>query len=135
LSRLKSIREQKKLEAFFSSVDSSLKPVVDTQKDRSVSDTPIFEMTAIQHIERLTGKNAFVLFLSFSNSKWKNLNPYRVLMLPVTASNEDIRQRYLKLSGMIHPDKCSHPGAREAFEAVRSSHEMLTVRVVYVTNA
>ena len=40
-------------------------------------------------------------------------------MLPETASDEDIRQRYLKLANMIHPDKCSHPGAREAFEPKR----------------
>ena len=46
-------------------------------------------------------------------------------MLPETASDEDIRQRYLKLANMIHPDKCSHPGAREAFEAVMHASEIL----------
>ena len=46
-------------------------------------------------------------------------------MLPETASDEDIRQRYLKLANMIHPDKCSHPGAREAFEAVMHASEVL----------
>lgn len=60
LSRLKAIREQKKLEEFLSGVDQDFKPVIDTQKDRKVSDDDILEMTAIQHIERLTGKNAFV---------------------------------------------------------------------------
>lgn len=60
LSRLKAIREQKKLEEFLSGVDQDFKPVIDTQKDRKVSDDNILEMTAIQHIERLTGKNAFV---------------------------------------------------------------------------
>ena len=46
-------------------------------------------------------------------------------MLPETASDEDIRQRYLKLANMIHPDKCSHPGAREAFEAVMHASKIL----------
>lgn len=55
------------------------------------------------------------------------MNPYRVLMLPVSASDEDIRQRYLKLANMIHPDKCSHPLAREAFEYVMGASEMLKV--------
>lgn len=61
LSRLKAIREQKKLEEFLSGMDQDFKPVVDTQKDRVVSDDSAFlDMTARQHIERLTGKNAFV---------------------------------------------------------------------------
>lgn len=51
-------------------------------------------------------------------------------MLPVTASDEDIRQRYLKLANMIHPDKCSHPLARQAFEYVMNASEMLKVRMM-----
>ena len=51
-------------------------------------------------------------------------------MLPVTASDEDIRQRYLKLANMIHPDKCSHPLARQAFEYVMNASEMLKVRMI-----
>ena len=60
LSRLKAIRENKKLEEFLASVNKDFKPVVDTQKSRSVSDDGIIHMTAIQHVERLSGKNAFV---------------------------------------------------------------------------
>lgn len=60
LSRLKAIREQKKLEQFLTTIDSNLKPVVDTTKNRNVTDDVLFNMSAIQHIERLTGKNAFV---------------------------------------------------------------------------
>ena len=64
LSRLKAIREQKKLEEFLTGVDKDFKPVIDTQKNRKVSDDSSFlEMTARQHIERLTGKNAFVIFV------------------------------------------------------------------------
>ena len=64
LSRLKQIREQKRLEQFLSTIDTGLKPVIDTEKNRSVTDDSIMELTALQHIERLTGKNAFVAFLS-----------------------------------------------------------------------
>ena len=64
LSRLKQIREQKRLEQFLSTIDTGLKPVIDTEKNRSVTDDSIMELTALQHIERLTGKNAFVTFLS-----------------------------------------------------------------------
>ena len=51
-------------------------------------------------------------------------------MLPVTASDEDIRQRYLKFSAMLHPDKCSHPGARESYEAVVAAYTKLKVCLV-----
>ena len=61
LSRLRSIRQDKKLEEFYSSINKDFKPVIDTQKNRSVSDDGIIHMTAIQHVERLSGKNAFVL--------------------------------------------------------------------------
>ena len=64
LSRLKQIREQKRLEQFLFTIDTGLKPVIDTEKNRSVTDDSIMELTALQHIERLTGKNAFVTFLS-----------------------------------------------------------------------
>ena len=46
-------------------------------------------------------------------------------MLPDIATDEDIRQRYLRLANMIHPDKCSHPLAREAFEYVMGASETL----------
>lgn len=60
ISRLKKIREQKKLEQFLSSIDVDFKPVIDTEKDRNVSDESIYELTAMQHVQRLSGKNAFV---------------------------------------------------------------------------
>ena len=61
LSRLRSIRQDKKLEEFLTSINKDFKPVIDTQKNRSVSDDNILHMTALQHVERLSGKNAFVL--------------------------------------------------------------------------
>lgn len=48
--------------------------------------------------------------------QWINLNPFRVLMLDTDASEEDMKQHYRKISTMVHPDKCRHPRAREAFE-------------------
>lgn len=48
--------------------------------------------------------------------QWINLNPFRVLMLDTDASEEDMKQHYRKISTMVHPDKCRHPKAREAFE-------------------
>ena len=51
------------------------------------------------------------------NYKWKNLNPYEVLMLDTDATPEDVKGRYRKLSTLVHPDKRQGiADAREAFE-------------------
>ena len=40
-----------------------------------------------------------------SNYEWRNLNPFYVLQLPSSASEEDISKRYKALSLLLHPDK------------------------------
>jgi len=44
------------------------------------------------------------------------LNPYEKLNLPFTATPEEVRRQYRKISLMVHPDKCSHPQASVAFD-------------------
>ncbi|KAL6010638.1 hypothetical protein ACLOJK_001075 [Asimina triloba] len=41
--------------------------------------------------------------------------PYDVLGVNHKMSTENIKKRYWKLSLMVHPDKCSHPEAHQAF--------------------
>mgnify|MGYP003887232959 CR=1 FL=1 len=43
-----------------------------------------------------------------------------MLLLPHNATEEDIKQRYHKLSMMVHPDKVADPRARDAFIEVRA---------------
>ncbi|KAL0585805.1 hypothetical protein ABG067_004528 [Albugo candida] len=57
--------------------------------------------------------------------QWINLNPYRVLMLEPEATEDDIKQHYRKISTLVHPDKCFHPQAREAFEEVKKAYNVL----------
>eukprot|EP00611_Tribonema_gayanum_P010729 TRINITY_DN2080_c0_g2_i3.p1 TRINITY_DN2080_c0_g2~~TRINITY_DN2080_c0_g2_i3.p1 ORF type:complete len:484 (-),score=203.12 TRINITY_DN2080_c0_g2_i3:489-1895(-) len=72
--------------------------------------------TPEQQINRLVGPNF----------KWKNLNPYEVLMLDTDATVEDIKQRYRKLSTLVHPDKrLDMPLARDAFEEVKQAYQQL----------
>jgi preprotein translocase subunit Sec63 len=47
------------------------------------------------------------------------LNPYEQLNLRFTATPEEIRKQYRKISLMVHPDKCKHEKASEAFEGER----------------
>lgn len=49
------------------------------------------------------------------------LNPFEQLSLRMDATLDEIRRQYRKLSLMVHPDKCQHERAREAFEGVRIS--------------
>jgi tetratricopeptide (TPR) repeat protein len=54
------------------------------------------------------------------NYKWRNLNPFFVLDLTWTASDEDISKRYKALSLLLHPDKCaSLENAKEAYDEVQ----------------
>ncbi|MED6119380.1 hypothetical protein PIB30_011183 [Stylosanthes scabra] len=43
------------------------------------------------------------------------LNPFEFLNLPFDSSTDDVKKQYRKLSLMVHPDKCKHPQAKEAF--------------------
>jgi len=54
-----------------------------------------------------------------------NLNPYEILNVRFDASPRNISATYRKVAALIHPDKCSHPAAREAFERVKESYDAL----------
>ncbi|XP_021892657.1 dnaJ homolog subfamily C member 8 [Carica papaya] len=53
------------------------------------------------------------------------LNPFDYLNLPFDASPEDAKKQYRKLSLMVHPDKCKHPQAKEAFGALAKAQQLL----------
>ncbi|EEA05432.1 DnaJ domain-containing protein [Cryptosporidium muris RN66] len=53
------------------------------------------------------------------------VNSFEILKLPVNSSYEAIRRQYRKLSLLIHPDKCSHKSAREAFDILNRGYEEL----------
>lgn len=91
--------------------DKETEVVIET-KLRVTDDAIIESSTSIEQIERLIGDGKF---------KWKNLNPFFVLLLPGEATIEDIKQRYRKLSTLVHPDKCSDSRTRDAFEVVKNA--------------
>ena len=55
-------------------------------------------------------------------------DPYDVLGVPHDAAAGAVKKRYWRLSLMIHPDKCRHPRAAEAFQAAAVAAKMLQVR-------
>ncbi|KAI5071254.1 hypothetical protein GOP47_0013505 [Adiantum capillus-veneris] len=52
-------------------------------------------------------------------------NAYDLLGLKVGASAELMKKRYWKLSLLVHPDKCTHPKAHEAFTALNQAFKDL----------
>ncbi|KAK1258940.1 hypothetical protein QJS04_geneDACA010221 [Acorus gramineus] len=53
------------------------------------------------------------------------LNPFEHLNLPFNSAIDDVRKQYKKLSLMVHPDKCKHPQANEAFQALAKAQQLL----------
>jgi len=53
------------------------------------------------------------------------LNPYEMLGLKFTASDDEIKRAYRKVSLAVHPDKCSHPRAKDAFEIIGHAQKEL----------
>jgi len=53
------------------------------------------------------------------------LNPFEHLNLPFDSDLDDVRRQYRKLSLLIHPDKCKHPRANEAFAALAKAQQLL----------
>lgn len=53
------------------------------------------------------------------------LNPYEMLGLRFDATDEDVRRAYRKVSLAVHPDKCTHPRAKDAFEVIGHAQKEL----------
>jgi DnaJ family protein C protein 8 len=53
------------------------------------------------------------------------LNPYEMLGLRFTATDDDVKRAYRKVSLAVHPDKCSHPRAKDAFEIIGHAQKEL----------
>ncbi|KAE9405122.1 DnaJ-domain-containing protein [Gymnopus androsaceus JB14] len=54
------------------------------------------------------------------------LNPYDILDLDETATQDDIKKKYRHLSLFIHPDKTPHPRAPEAFDILKKAESELS---------
>ncbi|XP_019199239.1 PREDICTED: dnaJ homolog subfamily C member 8 [Ipomoea nil] len=53
------------------------------------------------------------------------LNPFEYLNLSFDSSLEEVKRQYRKLSLLVHPDKCKHPQAKEAFGALAKAQQLL----------
>lgn len=53
------------------------------------------------------------------------LNPFEKLNLRFDSAVEEVRKAYRKLSLMVHPDKCKHPKASDAFDILGEAQKDL----------
>ncbi|XP_059314941.1 J domain-containing protein spf31-like [Lycium ferocissimum] len=53
------------------------------------------------------------------------LNPFDYLNLRFDSSIDEVKKQYRKLSLLVHPDKCKHPQAKEAFGALAKAQQLL----------
>jgi|CXWK01.1.fsa_nt_gi hypothetical protein len=57
----------------------------------------------------------------------KKPNYYTILNVNSTSSKEEIRQSYLRLSKIYHPDKCKDIHANELFNLIGKAYENLSI--------
>ena len=81
-------------------------------------------------ISRDRSRNSLVAFhagLTDKHAQFKNLDPFRVLVLDTDATPDDIKNRYKKMSVLCHPDKNGGSDqAKQAFEAVKDAYAKLS---------
>ncbi|KAI3974562.1 hypothetical protein MKX01_020334 [Papaver californicum] len=53
------------------------------------------------------------------------LNAFEFLNLSFDSSPDEVKRQYRKLSLLVHPDKCKHPQAKEAFSALAKAQQLL----------
>ena len=56
------------------------------------------------------------------------LSSFYCLGLADNASPDAIRAQYKKLALRLHPDKCEHPDAREAFDAMAEAYHRIYIK-------
>ena len=54
------------------------------------------------------------------------LNPYEYLNVRFDATIQEVAKSFRKVSLLVHPDKCNHPKASVAFDAIGQAQKLLT---------
>ena len=54
-----------------------------------------------------------------------NIDPYWILRLDRSASDEEVKKRYRELIGKLHPDKSGTAGTNSLFQMVLAAYEMI----------
>ena len=66
----------------------------------------------------------FLLYFDCFSANDKDFNPYEILGVSRTASDQEIRKAYKKLAKHWHPDKNSQPNAHDQFTKINHAYEV-----------
>jgi DnaJ family protein C protein 8 len=96
-----------------------LEKALDEAKDVNASDDPAMKAfySDMKEVDRENEVNRIL-------GAFK-LNPFEMLGLRFDAAPEDIPRQYRKVSLSVHPDKCTHPKAKDAFEIIGHAQKEL----------
>jgi hypothetical protein len=64
-------------------------------------------------------------FQEMMQSTGTNFDPYWILKLDRSASDEEVKKRYRELVGKLHPDKSGTAGTSSLFQMVLTAYEMI----------
>lgn len=100
-------------------------PLIAAQREREEEERALYEASDIQSYD---GPDIRAFYADMKEIDRENevnrilgafkLNPFEALNLRFSATPEEIRRQYRKVSLAVHPDKCSHPRAKDAFELI-----------------
>eukprot|EP00936_MAST-01D_sp_MAST-1D-sp1_P000303 g303.t1 len=108
---------------FFSEItDLEQKQNTTTSNDKALEEEKLRAKRA--NMDLGTGEQQIARLLRPGHT-WFNLNPFEVLQLDREASQEEMKQRYRKLSTLVHPDKCTDSRASDAFDEVKKAYDQL----------
>ncbi|CAG9862001.1 unnamed protein product [Phyllotreta striolata] len=92
------------------------------KKPETVEDTPRFTQSGLQNNINMptTGDEAMKRLLAC-----KGKDPYSILGVAPTCTDDDIKRYYKRQAFLVHPDKNNQPGAEEAFKILVHAFDMI----------
>lgn len=98
---------------FYYNLDEEAKEVLNQSEEEKDTETSQAQLNDDEHYN----KNG--------NIKVKDDEFYKILQVPVNASQNEIKRQYYRMAKQYHPDKCTDKEAKEAFQKIGEAYQVL----------